>query len=203
MKTLLALSALTLAACSNAPSSIDSYFKQRGLATTPTAEDFQHCHGYGCKHKTAVSIDKSDWKIIEKSFKPRPKNAEAERAAIAKSMADFEKIIGAQAGTQNDHWGTFRKLGDNQHDCVDESLNASIYISLLIQRGLITRHTLEAPQARVPIFHAGRWPHQAATIRETKTNQVYIVDTWWDDNGAPAHILPIEEWRDGWRPEHR
>jgi hypothetical protein len=90
---------------------------------------------------------------------------------------------------------------DNQHDCVDESLNTTIYLTLLEQKGLLRHHNVEDPTVRLPIIHSGRWPHQTAVISEIETSKFYAVDSWFHDNGAKAEIVPLRKWKDGWKPK--
>ena len=46
----------------------------------------------------------------------------------------------------------------------------------------------------------GNWPHRTAVVVELKTGKAYAVDTWFEDNGRPAHVVSLESWRDGWIP---
>ncbi len=200
MKALsLSIAVLILSACSGgAPfQPYQNYLDQRDLKP-PAPESFQHCHGYGCKHVSEINLSKKQWRKISHVFKPLSKNAKKERQRIAKAITLFENYAGAQAGTGDDHWGTFQKTGDFQHDCVDESINTTIYLATLEQKKLLKFHTVGAPQSRVPF---GRWPHQAAVIQETETAALFVVDSWFHDNGFAPEILLLSEWRTGWNPE--
>ena len=68
------------------------------------------------------------------------------------------------------------------------------------QKGLLKFHTVQSPTVRLPIIHAGRWPHQTAVISQNKNGQFYAVDSWFQDNGSPAEIVRLETWKDGWKP---
>ena len=37
-------------------------------------------------------------------------------------------------------------------------------------------------------------------FNEMRSGRAYVVDSWFEDNGGPAHIRPLEEWRAGWKP---
>ena len=176
------------------------YLINRGLEQKQTAQSFQHCHGYGCKFISTVNFKPEDWRPVKAAFSPTPATPEQERQAIRNAIAVFEQKAGALAGTQNDHWGTFRKTGSYQHDCVDESTNTTVYLLLLQQQGLLRFHKLEAPTARLPVIHAGRWPHQSALISEIETSKFFAVDSWFHDNGAPPEIVPLKQWKEGWKP---
>ena len=197
--SLIPLTLLTLSACSGAPGDYKSYLQGRKIGLS-TPESIRHCHGYGCQRISNVSITEKDWRKITAIFLPRTKTPEAERQKIAKAIGLFERTVGPLDGTQFDERGTFRKTGDRQLDCVDESTNTTTYISLLENAGLLKFHTLAGPTMRFPVVHAGRWPHQTAVIRETESGTLYAVDSWFRDNGADADIIPLKEWKQGWKP---
>lgn len=195
----LVLMSLSLTACSSQPVDYKTYLETRNVGLSADG-NIRHCHGYGCKFVTNVPLDKKDWKIISAAFRPRAKAAEQERKQIAKAIGLFEKQVGPKDGTVEDIRGTFRKTGDKQLDCVDESTNTTSYLSVLQDVGLLKFHTVMGPTMRFPIIHAGNWPHQTALIRDNKTGTVYAVDSWFRDNGAPADIIELKEWKRGWKP---
>lgn len=199
----LLLVCITLAGCGAQFSDYHGYLAKKGVGD-PAPEAFSHCHAYGCQKITDISLDKKQWKAIEKAFRPKPKNAQAERKAIAKAIGTFETTVGKIAGTDTDVYGTFVQTGRDQLDCVDESTNTTVYLALLEQKKLIRFHTTQAPTARLPLIHyAGRWPHQTAVIAETATGAFFAVDSWFHNNGANAEIVPLEAWKDGWKPKER
>ena len=191
---------LLVACASTTETSYQTYLGKKGLGQQTQAQ-FQHCHGYGCKFIKDVTWTQSDWAEVEKLFQPQAQTPEAERTQIKNAIAIFEQKVGSQTGTHEDQWGTFRKTGTYQHDCVDESTNTTIYLSLLQQRGLMKLHRVEPPSARFPLIHAGRWPHQTAVISETDTGAFHVVDSWFHDNGYPPEIVSLKEWKEGWKPD--
>ena len=46
----------------------------------------------------------------------------------------------------------------------------------------------------------GAWPHQSAVVLEIASGKAYAVDSWFEDNGRAAHVVPLEQWRAGWKP---
>ncbi len=201
MKNIIGLFTLILVTgCASAQApSYQLYLTKKGLGQQ-TPQNFQHCHGYGCKYIADAQFSEKDWKDMDKLFK-HVKNPEAEREAIKQAIAVFEQKVGNQTGTHVDHYGTFRKIGHYQLDCVDESTNTTIYLSLLKQKGLLRHHRVESPNARFPIIHAGRWPHQTAVISELEGGDFYVVDSWFHDNGEPAEIVDLKQWKEGWKPD--
>jgi len=199
LKFISILFVLFLCGCSGAPGDYHSYLEGRKVGMS-TPENVRHCRGYGCKYIVNVAMSERDWHKIRLAFRPKAKNAAAERKQIARAIALFEQTVGPLAGTQYDERGTFRKTGDYQLDCVDESTNTTTYLAVLENAKLLKFHTVAGPIIRMPIIHAGRWPHQTAVVTETKTGTLYAIDSWFRDNGTPADIIPLKEWKEGWKP---
>lgn len=200
-KLILPLALIALSACASENSDYRSYLQGRNLPM-PTTESLPHCHAYGCQSVSMAALDKADWKAVQRAMKPKAKNAEKERKQIAQAISVFEKRIGQKTGTDVDKTGTFEEMGPYQLDCVDESTNTTIYLSAMEQKNLLKFHELRGPTTRTP-FRTGRWPHQSAVIAEKKTGNLYAVDSWFHDNGYPAEIVPLADWKDGWNPAER
>ena len=205
MRYFISFFAFFLCACSGGTA--NDYLRMKNILP-PTPENFIHCYDYGCKSKALVSLPKPTLQRLKKNFKPTPKTAESERQKIAAAIQIFEQDIGDLVGTKNDKFGTFRLYQDDaektkrfQQDCVDESTNTTIYLSLLEQLGFIKFHDVGFPESRQPFFGGSVWWHQTATMTEKETGERYAVDSWFQDNGHPAFIVPLKEWKDGWRPE--
>ncbi|MGH1398410.1 MAG: hypothetical protein ACRBCT_04270 [Alphaproteobacteria bacterium] len=188
---------LLLSACAVQPTTLETYLSKRSLSL-PEKGSFQTCRHYGCQIIDTITPTKKEWRSIEKPFKKRIKSAQAERQAIAQSIATFETVTGNYNGTHADQWGTFQKTGHDQQDCVDESINTSIYLTILANRNRLKFHTVNIPQSRVPFM---KWPHQTATITQIDTNEKFAVDSWFHDNGHAPEIIPFEEWKKGWKPK--
>lgn len=176
-----------------------AYLARHGIDLPVTEKEFPHCHGYGCRHLTAVRLPDSDWKAIDAAMKGA-KTAEKERAAIRRAVAAFETRVGRIAGTDNDAAGTYVENARRTHDCVDESINTTIYLALLEQRGKLKFHTVATPTARTIFNGAGLGPHQTAVIVEKESGARFVVDSWFHDNGIAPEIVGLDEWRGGWRP---
>ncbi len=200
-KTIFVASFLALSACgSTGESSPLNYYKEKKVAV-PADSTFTHCSQYGCKRLTPLSLSPQDWADIETAFGPPALSADEERNKIKQTIGYFERLIGPRTGTETDVAGTFRRIGDGQLDCVDESTNTTSYLLLLQERGLLNFHTVSSPDTRFPIIHAGRWPHQTAVMIENESKIPYAVDSWFYDNGKPAEIVTLESWKEGWKPD--
>lgn len=199
-RTLLLLAPLLLAACAdNLYPSLDAYMESKRLPDV-SMKSFPHCQNYGCAKVMKVELNQNDWNAIEKSFGKKAKSAQQEREKIAKTIGVFEQVVGPLTGTENDREGTFIQTGNGQLDCVDESTNTTVYMMLLKEAGLIHFHEIEQPQVRWPLVSGRGWMHQTAVVTEKETGAQYGIDSWFEDNGAPAYVVPMEEWRNGWHP---
>lgn len=209
MRLLAILSVLIVSACAgNAPLDDYSHYLRNKNIPAVSNTSFPHCYDYGCSTIKMVELTDKQWKAIQQNFKPAAKNAQTERAQIANAIQSFEQIVGRITGTENDKYGTFKlyqdadvKYDQFQQDCVDESTNTTIYLSLLYNNNLLKFHRPTQPQSRQPFFSGNRWWHQTATMRDLETNKQYAVDSWFEDNGKPAHIIDIKTWFDGWKPK--
>lgn len=203
MKYLVLLTALLLAACADQLyPDLPAYMQAKNIRAV-TMQDFPHCQNYGCATVKNVRLSHSDWQKIQNAFGAPAANAAEERQRIARTIGTFEQIVGPITNTQDDREGTFLETGDGQLDCVDESSNTMIYMMLLEDAGLVRFHTIEQPQVRYPILSGRGWMHQTAVLTETETGQQYAIDSWFEDNGRAAYIVPLTEWRNGWHPRPR
>lgn len=192
---------LILGGCANElQPSLPLYMQSKQLPA-PSVESFPHCQSYGCPNYKNVILSKSDWKRIENTFGPKAKNAAQEREKIAKTIGEFERIVGPITGTQDDKRGTFIQTGKGQLDCVDESTNTTIYMMMLKQKGLMPFHEIEQPQVRWPIISGRGWMHQTAVITEKETGEQYAIDSWFEDNGIDPWVVPMDAWRNGFHPD--
>ncbi len=169
------------------------------VITEPDRQRFSMCHAQGCKEVEQLSLSDNEWQRIQAHFLPPASSAQQERQQIAQAIAEFEKIIGPKTGTEQDKARLFAHMGSpGQLDCIDESTNTTTYLNILKKQGLLRWHE--------PMDHVTRgffifgWPHSSAAMREIHSEQEFAVDSWFEDNGKPPHIVPLELWRDGWEP---
>ena len=195
------LAVLLLGGCANELYSDLHYYMKEKKLPAPSETSFPHCEGYGCPTYKNVELNESDWKRIERAFGSKAKNAYQEREKIARTIGEFERVVGPITGTDVDQRGTFVKTGKGQLDCVDESTNTTVYLMLLKQKGLLPFHEIEQPQVRWPIVSGRGWMHQTAVITEKETGEQFVVDSWFEDSGVNPWIVSLEAWRNGWHPD--
>lgn len=166
---------------------------------SPSLASFDICQGGGCAQFDTLSLTVAEWENVTRLFTPLPHTADAERTAIAQAIGILEDIAGTKIGTAADRAGTFNNSAyQHQQDCNDEAINSTTYMRLMQQAGLIQFHQILDTRTRK--FFLTGWPHSAAVIQEIDSKAEYAVDSWFYDNGYPATIVPMAQWKEGYIP---
>lgn len=187
---------LALAGCMIPGRDISQEIASR-VSADPAPSNFTICHSHGCSHTSDVSLSSDEWASATDFLKAAPSSAGEERKQLMLALAQIEKVVGEKSGTYRDIGGSFAGVGRRfQLDCVDEMTNTATYLTMLNKQGLLRYHK---PDRRVTQSFFGRdfWTHTVATVKETESQQEYIIDTWVLDNGELPYIMPIEDWDDG------
>ena len=154
--------------------------------------DFMVCFDFGCKSTQPVILQDRQWQQVRRLFKPTAINPWTEKQQIRQAVALLEQFTGNVVGTNRDRAGNYP--GEDipfQQDCIDESTNTFQYIHALDQHGLLKWHQIAGRQQRI------RWlflPHWTAVVRDKSDNQLYAVDSWYQDNGVKPYFQRIEDW---------
>lgn len=171
----------------------------RVLHQDPTLEHLDFCNGGGCAEVQAVSLTEEEWAQVQDAFEPAAETAEDERKSIGHAIALLEQVVGPKTGTDTDRGGTFGNSGyPGQLDCNDEATNTTTYLKLMLKDNLLHFHHPIDTKTRAFFFNG--WPHTTAVIQENIGGKKFAVDSWFFDNGKPPVIIPLEQWRNGWRP---
>lgn len=179
----------------------EHYMKKRDFPIYDGSDQITICHGFGCRIKSTATLDSNDIRLIKRSYGGPHSNPALERRGIARAIATFEQIVGPQTGTDADVAGTYNNSGNDQFDCVDESINTTNYMRLLEMQGLLKHHRVRKPISRT-FFTSGKLgPHQSATVMEIATTDIYAIDSWFRDNGEIAEVVDIETWKNGYTPD--
>ena len=191
-----------LTACGTpSATSITSYgwIEERGNPR-PALDNFTICHEYGCATRTAVKLPAEEWQEIRDVFKEETADAGIERMRIATAIGKLEVFVGRLTGTANDKGGTLNSIAlAGQMDCVDEAVNATTYLVLMEQDGLIKHHKAQSVAWRGTLF--GKvLPHVTPVVADTGSGELWAVDSSFYDNGKEPVILPLKEWLSGWEP---
>lgn len=164
----------------------------------PHPDDYSICHNNGCAQFAFISLNDQQWSSVKAFFFPVASSAQHEREQIKLALALLEFYSGEQSTTYRDQAGNSLTEGiQGQLDCIDEATNSTVYLRLLANADLLKFHQQSSRTSRGGIII----PHNTATILETQSEQRYAVDSWFEANGEPPHIVPLSDWRNGWKPE--
>ena len=152
---------------------------------------FVQCYDFGCKTTQELHYSAANWDEIKALFTPASVDSAAEKQAIRRAVAIMERISGELSGT-------FRYKGGNypgsdiirQMDCIDESTNTIQYLYALEELNLLQWHRVDPKQRRI-VWFATHW---TATISELDSEQRFVVDSWYRDNGELPYIQPLADW---------
>jgi hypothetical protein len=157
-----------------------------------TRAEFVLCSEFGCKTRTAVEFTSEQWRQIEQVFTRPALSPWLEKQQIRRAVALMERFSGAITGTAQDLAGNYNDADiPHQMDCIDESTNTMQYLFALDRRKLLHWHRADIKQRRRTWFIFAHW---TAVIRDLSNNQLYAVDSWYEDNGRPPYLQPIESW---------
>ena len=159
-----------------------------------TVDAIPVCYDFGCKTRTVVNLPLTDWKSVADWFAVAAETAEQERTQIAKAIGWMEVVIGRHTPTHIDL--EFDKAHDidnretGQLDCIDESVNTTVYLQLFETYGLLKHHIVIEEAYRKAAFDQ----HWAGQVRDIKSGKRYVVDSWFQPNGYLPVIQDGEDW---------
>lgn len=173
--------------------------KYKAFIGKPQPEAYSICLHNTCHDIAFVSLSKQQWQQVMTIFSIEAASAEIEREHIKQAIALLETMTGQQTLTHLDRAKNNLAKGiTGQMDCIDEATNTTVYLRLIAEADLLKWHQ-QAPRISRGIL-TGNAPHTTATIIETASQQRFVVDSWFEDNGEQPHVVPLAEWQSGWKP---
>jgi len=160
------------------------------------------CYGYGCIAQAQIKFSETQLREIGRQLSVAV-DAENERKLLAVAIGELYGWAGQQSDIKNDRGGNYEDgHSPGKMDCIDHSQSTTRLLKVLEARGYLHWHRVLAPEVRnwALIFPA----HWSAVIEEKKTSgeaERFVVDSWFVDNGQPAVILPLAEWKQGAGPD--
>ncbi|HXX25131.1 MAG TPA: hypothetical protein VEJ40_00570 [Pseudolabrys sp.] len=196
--------ALLLVGCAENSNHLQTVYLDRFASSNPTLAEFKVCHGFGCAEVSYASLDAAQWKRVAAVFKPKAKDAQAERVQIARGVALIQEMISRQAGIAQHQWTHKDMLvlpnwsDTTQLDCVDEAVNTWTFTTLMERGGLFKFHRV------AQLANAGGltdpFMRNTAVLQEINGNY-YAIDASLVDNGVPPPIMPLTTWLGSWPPD--
>jgi hypothetical protein len=197
-RSALAATLLAFVLCAAVPARAE-VFERNDIITNPTWQRFSVCYDNGCARLDEVALTEHQWNKVRGILASTPESPAEERERLRAAIALMERYVGRITDTWQDKGGTFNFSTPGQMDCIDESINTTMYLTMFQRNGLIRHHHVSERATRGWFIFG--WPHTTAVIRETASNERWAVDSWFLDNGQPPYILPLGVWRAGWQPE--
>jgi len=188
---------LALTACATPPHIEEAMLEH----TNDPLRRFTYCNGFGCGSQFGMVFTPAEWDEIGRYF-IGTRDAADERERIARAMSRFEQIAGPKAGSEDDVGGTgMFDPGGGQLDCYAEASNTSVALQMMQRSGFLKFHVVDRVTMRGVPFGTLGLVHATATIKEISDGHLWVVDTWFFDNGGPTFVVDRDEWRGGWHPE--
>jgi hypothetical protein len=161
----------------------------------PTLNRVVICHGFACKFRTVIAFGPKDHAELRKIM-ANVKSPEAERAAIARAVAWYERRIAPEAGTAGAKARSTASGDPSQIDCVESSLNTTSVLLMLQGLGMLRYHRVE-PYASRMLLDFAHFVHSTAVLSDLKADQKWAVDTWVRNSGELPDVRPLPDWYRG------
>jgi hypothetical protein len=199
----LAVAALALCACAENPHHLNTTYLDRYADPDPTPGNFHQCHGFNCTHKTPVHLSTKEWRQVAAIFAPHAKDAKAERQQIARAVMLMQTLVGQQTGTAVHQWThknmlVLPNLGDRtQLDCIDESVNAWTYMTMMERSRLFRFHRVA--KLAYAGYNGDLDPRNTAVMEEI-SGGYFAIDPSIVDYGESPPVMPLATWLAPWPP---
>ncbi|WP_428827153.1 hypothetical protein ACLIKD_03230 [Azonexus sp. IMCC34842] len=159
------------------------------------------CYGYGCLVQADIRYTERQLGDVERLLSAALDAAD-ERKLLAQAVGRLYALAGEQSAIHNDRGGNFADAGiPGKMDCIDHSTSTTRLLHLLESRGYLRWHRVLEADVR---YWAHLFPaHYSAVIEEKTEGEAprFVVDSWFVDNGQPAVILPLADWKKGAGPD--
>jgi hypothetical protein len=164
-------------------------------------ERVEICHGYGCLVQESIPYSERQLGEVRRQLFAAVDAAE-ERKMLALVIGKMYGWAGLLSDIRNDRGGNYADAGvAGRMDCIDHSTSTTRLLQLLEQRDYLRWHRVLDIDVR---YWAALFPaHYAAVIEEKMDGEAarFVVDSWFVDNGEPAVILPLADWKNGAGPD--
>ncbi|MDR3159388.1 MAG: hypothetical protein LBU11_10415 [Zoogloeaceae bacterium] len=166
--------------------------------TTGEEAQIELCFNYGCLSRQTVVFSDDRFGTATREL-AEARDAAEEREHLARAVGRLYALAAEQTPVGADQGGNYADAGvSGRMDCIDHSRNTSAFLHLLAERALLRWHRVLPPTRRMRFFLL---QHFSAQIEETEGGGRYVVDSWFVDNGEPAVILTLEDWKRGGGPD--
>lgn len=172
------------------------------LASAASADErVSICYAYGCLAQAEVRYSDGQLGDVRRLLLAAP-DAAGEREVLSQAVGRLYEWAGEQSDIRNDRGGNYADGSTpGKMDCIDHSTSTTRLLGLLEARGYLRFHRVLPPESRnfAWLFVS----HYSAVIEEKTDGEAprFVVDSWFVDNGQPAVILPLADWKKGAGPD--
>ena len=174
-----------------------------GAFSVAAVERVPVCFNYGCLAQAEVEF--SDEQLDEVGqWLAAARDALEERKIIGEAVGRLLAWAGQQSPIAADRGGNYADDAVyGRMDCIDHSTTTTRLLQLMERHGWLRFHRVLAPalRSRFLVFE-----HYSAQIEEISVNSaeidgaLFVVDSWFFDNGRPAAVMPLAAWLNGESP---
>ena len=172
-----------------------------------SAETVTICYNYGCQSEAEARYSAEQLAQVG-ALLGAAQNAADERERLAPAIGWLLGWAGQQTPIAADRGGNYADDAVfGRMDCIDHATTTTRLLQLIEQRGWLQFHQVVAPVRRVRYLFAVHFSAQIEEIRvpaadpqATAEPARFVVDSWFRDNGQPAVVMPLANWRDGDEP---
>ncbi len=163
------------------------------------------CYGYGCVAQAEIHYSQQQLDEVSRLMSSAV-DAESERNLLAQAIGGLYRWAGEQSAIHNDRGGNFADGHvSGKMDCIDHSTSTTRLLLLLAERGDLRWHRVMPRDARyflgLIVNHWSAVIEEIAAQPEGLIGPRFVVDSWFVNNGEPAVILPLDEWKKGAGPD--
>jgi len=184
-----------------------TFFVLACAAGGASAETVTICYNYGCQAEAEARYSAEQLAQVG-ALLGAAQNPADERERLAPAIGWLLGWAGQQTPIAADRGGNYADDGVfGRMDCIDHATTTTRLLQLIEQRGWLQFHQVVAPVRRVRYLFAVHFSAQIEEIRvpaadpqATAEPARFVVDSWFRDNGQPAVVMPLANWRDGDEP---
>ncbi|WP_263771145.1 hypothetical protein [Propionivibrio soli] len=180
-------------------------------AVVSAQESVDVCFNYSCLTTASVTFSAGQLSEI-RTFLGTAQTPAEERAligiAIGRLLGWAGKVspIGADKGGNIADDGVYGRM-----DCIDHSTTTTRLLNLLERNAMLRWHRVREPVVRTRFLIFDHWTAVIEEIDGVAPRKVsmgdpmagvrYAVDSWFNDNGQPAVVLPLDKWLSWGKPD--
>jgi hypothetical protein len=187
------------AACTTGQSLYLEEYKSLYQGRAPTPSNFFTCYAWECKSIARVSLSPEEWKLARAPLEEAAPDARTERRQIARGVVIMEGLTGLRMAATEEQRSEFFGGDSDKLDCIDDSLNTWVYLTLLDSDGLLVHHAVGG------IAHGGtvltRDVRNSASLVVKATGEQFAIDPTQAKDGGPPPTFPLALWEGDWPPD--